>query len=133
MQIIVIMYLAVIVLTIAGMWKTFDKAGQPGWAAIVPFYNMYVLTQVAGKEVIWFVLMLVPFINVIAYIVVSIGVAETFGKGAGFGIGLWLLPFIFYPILGFGGERVAGGPERGAGPPPPPGGQSPPPPPTAQG
>jgi len=109
---IVVVYLLLIVLIIAGMWKVFEKAGQPGWAAIVPFYNAFVLTtKIAQKEILWFVLLFIPLVNIVAAIIVSIEVAKKFGKGAGFGVGLALLGFIFYPILGFGDAQYEG---RGA-------------------
>jgi hypothetical protein len=100
-----VIWLAVLIVVIAGMWKVFEKAGQPGWAAIVPFYNLYVLTQIAGREILWFILLLIPLVNIIAGIMISIDVARKFGKGTGFGLGLAFLPFIFYPILGFGDAR----------------------------
>ncbi len=83
-------------------WKVFTKAGQPGWACLVPIYNLYVLTQIAGKEWWWFLLMFIPLVNVIAYIMICLGLATNFGKGAGFAAGLFLLGIVFYPILGFG-------------------------------
>jgi hypothetical protein len=104
-----IIYLAVIVLAIAGMWKTFSKAGKPGWAAIIPIYNLIVLLEVAGKPLWWIILFFIPVVNLIAMILVGIGVAENFGKSAGFGVGLALLSFIFYPILGFGSAQYQGG------------------------
>ncbi|MGH9398842.1 MAG: DUF5684 domain-containing protein [Thermoanaerobaculia bacterium] len=94
--------LAIVVLTAAGMWKAFAKAGKPGWAAIVPIYNMIVILQIAGKPIWWLILYLIPLVNVIVVILVGIGVARNFGKGTGFGIGLAALGPIFYPILGFG-------------------------------
>jgi hypothetical protein len=102
-------YFVVIILLIAAMWKVFSKAGQPGWAAIIPIFNMYVLCKVAGRPGWWVILMLIPFVNFIILIIVSIDIARNFGKGVGFGIGLFLLPFIFYPILGFGGAQYQGG------------------------
>jgi hypothetical protein len=102
--------LIIILLLYAFMWwKVFSKAGQPGWASIVPIYNVVVLLQVAGKPVWWIVLLLIPVVNLVILILVSISLAENFGKGAGFGIGLWLLPIIFYPILGFGSAAYQGG------------------------
>lgn len=95
-------YLGVIILIVASFWKVFSKAGQPGWACLIPIYNAYVLCKVAGKPGWWLILMLIPFVNVIIFLLVSLGVAEQFGKGAGFGIGLFFLGFIFYPILAFG-------------------------------
>jgi hypothetical protein len=101
-------YLVIIVLYIAGMWALFQKAGRPGWAAIVPFYNTWVLMEVAGRPGWWFFLLLIPFVNIVIWIIVCLDVATSFGKGVGFGIGLLLLGFIFYPILGFGGDEYVG-------------------------
>jgi hypothetical protein len=97
--------LAIVVLVIAGLWKVFTKAGKPGWAAIVPIYNVIVILQIAGKPIWWLILCLIPLVNLIVAILVGIGVAKNFGKGTGFGIGLALLGPIFYPILGFGDAR----------------------------
>jgi len=94
--------LAIIVIVIVALWKVFTKAGQPGWGAIIPIYNIYLLCKIAGKPGWWVLLMFIPFVNFIIGIFVALGVAANFGKGAGFGIGLVFLPFIFYPILGFG-------------------------------
>ena len=100
--IVMLIYLVVLILVIASMWKVFAKAGQPGWAAIIPIYNLIILLQIADKPIWWIILYLIPIANIIIPILVSIEVAKKFGKGAGFGIGLAFLPFIFYPILGFG-------------------------------
>jgi hypothetical protein len=93
---------AIVFLQLAGMWLTFTKAGQPGWAAIIPIFNLFILMRVAGRPGWWVLLAIIPIVNIITMIVVSIGVSKNFGKGAGFGLGLALLGFIFYPILGFG-------------------------------
>ncbi|HRI81862.1 MAG TPA: DUF5684 domain-containing protein [Opitutaceae bacterium] len=103
MEIIVLLIqLAIVVAVIAGVWKTFAKAGQPGWAAIIPIYNVYILLKIANRPWWWLLLMLIPLVNLVIAIIVAIDVAKAFGKGAGFGIGLALLGLIFYPILGFG-------------------------------
>ena len=104
-MIFVLIYLALIVVSVAGLWTTFTKAGEPGWASIIPIYNAIVLLRIAGKELWWIILLLIPCVNFVVSIIVSIDVAKNFGKGAGFGIGLAFLPFIFYPILGFGDAR----------------------------
>lgn len=103
--VILLIQIAVIALIIAGIWKTFEKAGQPGWAALIPFYNGYVLLQVAGRPGWWLLLFFIPFVNIIIAIIVSIDVAKNFGEGTGFGLGLAFLGFIFYPLLGFGEAR----------------------------
>jgi hypothetical protein len=98
-----IVWLAVVVLMIVSVWKVFTKAGQPGWASIVPIYNIIVMLQVAGKP-LWFIaLFFVPIANIVAMILVYVALARVFGKGGGFAAGMIFLPFIFFPILGFGG------------------------------
>lgn len=106
--IISLIYLVVLVLVVAGMWKTFAKAGEPGWAAIVPIYNLIVLVKISGKPMWWVVMFFIPCLNFVALIVTGLGVAKNFGKSEGFGIGLGLLSFIFYPILGFSDAQFVG-------------------------
>jgi hypothetical protein len=100
--------LAILGLVVAGMWMTFRKAGEPGWAAIVPIYNTYLLVRIGGNAWWWVLLFFVPVINVIAAAKVSIDVAGRFGKGILFGLGLALLPFVCYPILGFDSSQYHG-------------------------
>jgi hypothetical protein len=105
----VIVGAAFAVLVIAAMWKVFTKAGQPGWAAIIPFYNIYVLLKVAGRPGWWLILYIIPLVNLIISIIVSLDVAKAFGKGGAFGFfGLFLFGFIGYPILGFGSAQYQG-------------------------
>ena len=104
---ILLVYLAVIVLFIVSLWKVFEKAGQPGWAAIIPIYNGVVICQVAGKPGWWVILFFIPIVSIIIWILVCLGVAENFGKGAGFAIGLFFLGIIFFPILAFGDAEWA--------------------------
>src|ERR1043165_1464421 len=104
----IVIYLALIVAIVAGLWMTFQKAGQPGWAAIVPIYNLIVLIQISGKPLWWVVIWIIPCTSIIAQIYIPIELAKSFGKGVGFGLGLAFLPFIFCPILGFGDARYQG-------------------------
>jgi len=103
-----ILWLAIAVLMIAAMWKIFVKAGKPGWAAIIPIYNLVVLLEIAGKPIWWIVLMLIPIVNLVVFIIVLVSVAKSFGKGAGFGIGMLLLPPVFYPMLAWGDAQYQG-------------------------
>src|SRR5262249_55061821 len=103
--ILLLVYGAVIILTIAGLWGMFVKAGEPGWAAIIPIYNTIVLLKIAGRPLWWFLLLLIPCVGFIFAIIIWIDVAKNFGKGGGFAVGLIFLPFIFAPILGFGDAR----------------------------
>ena len=134
--VIIVIYLAVIVLGIVGFWKVFTKAGEAGWKSIIPFYNVYVLLRIAGRPGWWLILFLIPFVNFVIWIIVSIDLARSFGKGTGFGVGLIFLGFIFMLILGFGDAQYVGPGGRpvqaGSPPPPPPpmpGSATPPPPP----
>lgn len=106
--ILVLVWLAVVIGIIASIWKVFVKAGQPGWACLIPIYNIIVLLQIVGRPIWWIVLMLIPIVNIVVSIIVSIDMAKSFGKDTGFGIGLALLGFIFYPILGFGDAKYQG-------------------------
>ena len=103
--IVFFIYSAAIILTIAGIWKMFAKAGKPGWAAIVPIYNIIVLLEIVGKPVWWIILFLIPFVNIIMGIIVTHEASKAFGRGLGTTIGLIILPFIFYPVLGFGSAQ----------------------------
>jgi hypothetical protein len=107
--IILAIYLAIVVLSIAGLWTTFTKAGQPGWGCIIPIYNIILLLRIAEKPMWWILLYLIPFVNIVIAIIVAVEVARNFGKGTGFGLGLAFLGFIFFPILGFGSARYRPG------------------------
>lgn len=96
-----IIALGVIILMIVAVWKVFTKAGEPGWASLIPFYNIIVYLRIAGKPLWWIILFIIPVVNIIVALFASLGLAKNFGKGTGFGIGLWLLTPIFIIILGF--------------------------------
>jgi hypothetical protein len=105
-----VIYIAFIVLMIASIWKVYAKAGQPGWACIIPIYNIIVLLKIVGKPWWWLFGLLIPFVNFVVLIIVAIQLAKAFGKGVGFAIGMVFLPFIFYPMLGFGGATYTAPP-----------------------
>jgi len=89
-----------------GWWGVFRKAGRPGWTAVVPIYNVYVLViHVAQLSLLWFLLCLVPLVQIIAVILVNIEVAKRFGRSEAYGLGLTVIGFVFYPILGLGPAR----------------------------
>lgn len=95
------------IVMIVSMWKVFTKAGEPGWAAIIPIVNLYFLCKVAGRPGWWVLLLLICF--PIFFIIICIDVAKRFGKGVGFALGLIFLGVIFWPILGFGSAQYQGG------------------------
>ncbi len=110
MGIAAVIWLAVIVLMIAALWKIFAKAGEPGWAAIVPIYNFIVLLKIVGRPLWWIVLLLIPFVNLVVAFILAFDLAKRFGKGAGFALGLIVLAPIFYPILAWGDSRYSAAP-----------------------
>lgn len=105
-----VIWLAVFLLVVIGMWKMFEKAGQPGWGALIPIYNTYLLCKVAGRPGWWVILMLIPIVSLVIAIIVMIDIAKAFGKGTGFAVGLILLSPVFIPILGFGDAQYQGPP-----------------------
>ena len=94
--------LIIIVFFVATFWKIFSKANQPGWAAIIPIYNLIVFMWIIKKPAVILLLLLIPIVNIFFAISFVHSLSKSFGNGAGFTIGLIFLPFIFYPILAFG-------------------------------
>ncbi len=113
MGFLVVLYLAIIVLAIAGLWKVFVKAGKPGWAAIIPIYNCIVLLEIVGRPIWWIILLLIPCVSIVVAFILCLDLAKAFGKDTAFGIGIFFLGFIFVPILGFGSATYV----RAAAPP----------------
>lgn len=99
---------AVVILEIASLWKVFTKAGQPGWAAIIPIYNAIVLIQIAGKPIWWVLLYFIPVVNIVISIIVMHNISKNFGHGVGFTLGLVFLGGIFIPILAWGDSEYLG-------------------------
>ena len=101
-------FLALIIFGIIINWKLFTKAGKPGWASIVPVYNMVILFEIIGYK--WYYVFLlfasgIPVIGQLVFILFSISysikLAKSFGQTPGFGIGLFFLSPIFTAILAF--------------------------------
>lgn len=104
-----ICWLVMVILIIAGFWKTFTKAGEPGWASIIPIYNIYIILRIIGKPWWWLLLMLIPFVNFVVWILIAIDMGKSFGKDTLFSlILLWLFTPIGYLILGFGDAQYQG-------------------------
>ena len=105
---LIIIWLAIVIFFIAAMWKIYVKAGQPGWAVLIPIYNWYILLKIAGKPWWWLLLYLIPIVNIIYVIWTYNMLSKSFGKEEGFTVGLLLLGIIFFPILGFGDAKYLG-------------------------
>lgn len=111
---------AITVFIIITCWKLFEKAEKPGWAAIIPVYNLYVLCDMVGVNPWWIlIVVLSPILNIIPVlgalaqfaviiyflILLNVSLARAFKKEDGFAAGLILLPIVFLPILAFGKEN----------------------------
>lgn len=103
-----VIVLVIAVISLVGMWKIFVKAGKPGWGAIIPLYNMYCLFEMSFGTGWLFLLTFVPCVNAVILIIMWIKLAQAFGKGAAFGVGILFFPFIFLPMLGFGDAQFIG-------------------------
>ena len=108
LSIIAIVSLAIFILQIVAKWKIFDKAGERGWAALVPFYSTYVLYKITWENGLFFLLSYIPCLNVIVTVMTNMKLSAVFGKNDGFAIGLSLLGFIFYPVLAFDSAEYDG-------------------------
>ncbi len=89
-------------LLLAGLWMVFDKAGQKGWKAIIPIYNIWVLLEIVGRPKWWIILFFIPVVNFIIQIIVAIDLAKSFDKSVWWGVGLIIIPWLFIVLLGFG-------------------------------
>ncbi|HEU4381946.1 MAG TPA: DUF5684 domain-containing protein [Anaeromyxobacteraceae bacterium] len=105
-----VVWFAVVILVWASFWKICVKAGRQGWEGIIPIYNLVVLLQIVKRPIWWIVLLLIPLVNVVIAIVLLNDLAKSFGKGVGWTLGLIFIPFVFFPILGFGSDPFRGRP-----------------------
>ena len=107
--VMMLVMLAVAVVFIVGLWKVFTKAGQPGWAVLIPIYNLYMLVKIAGRPGWWVLMLMIPFVNIVFGILLAIDIAKAFGQSAAFGVVLlFLLGGIGYLVLGFGNYSYLG-------------------------
>lgn len=104
----IIFCLAMAIFLIIAQWKVFEKAGQPGWAVLIPIYNIYVMTKIGGKPGWWVLMLILPILNIVFFIWLLNMISKSFGKDEGFTVGLVLLGIVFWPILGFGSAQYLG-------------------------
>ena len=112
---LIIPIIIVSVVMIIAHWKIYEKAGKPGWAAIIPIYNLIVLLEIVGKPLWWIILFLIPCVNIVFLVWVTNLLSKSFGQSEGFTVGLLLLGVVFYPILGFGNYQYLGPSAKEAG------------------
>jgi len=104
----VIFIVVLAVIYIAAQWRIYEKAGKPGWAVLIPFYNFIVLLEIVGKPWWWLLLMFIPVVNLVIGIWVVNLLSKSFGQNEGFTLGLLFLSIIFYPMLAFGNYDYKG-------------------------
>ncbi len=105
---VAIAQVALATIVMASLWPLFVKAGRPGWAAVVPFYNLMVWAEITGRSWWWAFLVFVPAVNLIVLLLLTVDLARSFGKGLGFAAGMVFLPFLFFPILAFSSAEYQG-------------------------
>lgn len=103
-----IVQLGLLALFVWVFWRIFEKAGKPGWAAIIPIYNVIVLLEIVGRPWWWLLLLFIPIVNVVVGFLLALDLSRSFGHDVAFALGLLFLGFIFYPILAFGGDTYQG-------------------------
>ncbi len=103
-----IFILVLSILIIVAQWRIYEKAGQPGWAALIPIFNFYILLKIVGKPGWWVVWVIVPLANLVVAIWTTNLLSKSFGKDEAFTIMLIILPWVFYPLLGFGNAEYLG-------------------------
>jgi len=104
----IIVYLLIAVVYVVSYWKIYVKAGKPGWAAIVPFYNIIVLVEIVKKPVWWVVLFFVPCANIVALVLVSIEFVKVFGKPSWHAVLFILLGIVYAPYIAFSDAKYVG-------------------------
>ena len=107
---LIVVSVIVSLISIISLWRIYQKAGEHGWAVLIPFYNLYVLFRITWGKGSKFWLLLIPIYNIILSIQTVVKLAKAFGKSGGFAVGLLFLSVIFYPILGFGSAHYCGVP-----------------------
>ena len=104
----ILVCLAIVVVSVVSLWKIFEKAGKPGWGALIPYYNYYVLYEISFGNGWLFLLLFVPCVNVVFSVMQQFKLATAFGKDIAYGFGLLFLPIIFLPMLAFGDAKYVG-------------------------
>lgn len=105
---IILIIILLMALYIVSLWKVFEKNNKPGWAALVPFYNIFVECEIAGLSIWFFLLCFVPIVNLIANFIICINLSLAMKRTRGFGVGLALLPYVFMPIAAFSKPKNKG-------------------------
>jgi len=105
-----LIFFGIFVIMVVSGWMIFAKANRPGWACLIPVYNMLVALEIVNRPWWWLLLLFIPVVNIVFAVILCIDLAKAFGQPTAFGFGLLLVGFVFYPILAFGDARYLGAP-----------------------
>jgi Family of unknown function (DUF5684) len=108
MAVFVVVYIAIIAVMIVSMWKLFAKAGKPGWAYIIPIYNIIVMLEIVKRPTWWIILLFIPFVNAIVGIIIMIDFVKAFGKPASHFFLMLFFGIIYLPYLAFSDAKYVG-------------------------
>ncbi len=106
--VLVIFWLAVMVLLVVSDWKIFVKAGKPGWAILVPIYNIIVMLQIVKKPLWWIVLLIVPLVNIAVVVIIVYNLVIKFGQPGWHVIPALILGCVYFPYLAFSKAQYNG-------------------------
>ena len=101
-------FIVAYIVTCIGLYKSFTKAGRPGWWSFVPLFNYYHILKIGGHSGWWVLTIPIPLVNVVTALWATYHFAKAYGKGVIFTLGLLLLPIIFFPVLGFDKSQYIG-------------------------
>ena len=79
--VLLLIALLLVILPSVGLYKLFIRAGRPGWQAFIPFYNTWVMLEVAKKPKWWFFAQFVPIAGWFFSLVILIEFIKLFNKG----------------------------------------------------
>jgi signal peptidase I len=97
-----IIFLILVLISFAGLYKIFEKAGLPGWKALIPVYNFWVVGTIINRPKWWGLIMIVPGVNLIMYGVYGFHLARAFKKRTTNDLLLAsLMPYLYFAYLGF--------------------------------
>ncbi len=105
---LILLAVAFLLFYIVCFYRLFKKAGKNPWTCLIPFYNIFVILNMATLPKYYFLLLLIPIVNLFPIARISQELARSFKKSSSFAVGLFFLPMIYYPILAFSDSRYIG-------------------------
>lgn len=105
---LILLWLVVAVVLIISNWKIFTKAGKPGWAILIPIYNIIVMLQIVEKPVWWIIMLFIPVVNIVFAILIIYNLVIKFGQPGWHVILAMFLGVIYYPYLAFSKAEYQG-------------------------